>query len=425
MVLPDYRVLVLYLEANFKTKIMGKFVLSFLGLIVSFQLWAQDMAQWRGKDRDGIYNEKGLLKIWPADGPKLLWHYDELGDGHASAAVTSDRVYTSGTSGNNGFVIALDHSGKTIWKTEYGKEWMESWEGVRNTPLIAGDKLYTMSGYGVIICMDSKSGKILWTIDFTKNYDGQNIQWGVTENLLLAGDKLICTPGGTDANIIALNKETGKLIWKSKGDGEKSAYCSPQLIKQGGKSIIVTHTAKNIIGVDLSDGKLLWKFTWPNQWSVHPNTPLFRDGQLFCSSGYGQGSVMLQLSADGNSVKELWTHKGLDVQLGGFVVVNGRIYGAGNNGRKWYCLDWTTGKELGSSNFGKQGNIIFADGLLYCYGEDGKVTLAEPKADGFGEISKFTIPFGKKQHWAHLVIDNKKLYIRHGTSLMVYSIAAN
>jgi outer membrane protein assembly factor BamB len=402
-----------------------KLLLTFLSLIFSIQFYSQDIAQWRGNNRDGIYNDKNLLKTWPAEGPKLLWHFDELGDGHASAAVTSDRVYTAGTANGNGFVIALDHSGKTIWKTEFGKEWTESWEGVRSTPMVAGDKIYTMSGYGVVVCIEAKTGKILWKVDFMKDYDGQNIQWGVTENLLLEGEKLICSPGGNDANVIALNKDTGKLIWKSKGDGEKSAYCSPQIIKQGGKSIIITHSANNILGIDLADGKLLWKFSWPNKWSVHPNTPLFHDGQIFCTSGYGQGAVMLQLSTDGSSVKEVWTNKTLDSQMGGFVLLNGRIYGAGSNSRKWVCLDWKTGKELAATNdIGKQGNIIAADGMLYCYSEDGNVYLAEPKADGYGIISKFKVLFGEKQHWAHLVIADKKLFVRHGTSLMVYDIAS-
>jgi outer membrane protein assembly factor BamB len=134
---------------------------------------------------------------------------------------------------------------------------------------------------------------------------------------------------------------------------------------------------------------------------------------------------MLKLAADGNSVKEVWKNESLDCQLGGFVTVDGRIYGAGSKSRKWICLDWKTGKELGSANLGKQGNIIYADGLLYCYSESGNVLLCKPKADGYGEISEFKVPYGEKQHWAHLVIDNKKLYVRHGTSLMVYSIAAN
>jgi len=403
---------------------MNKYVLSFLLIFSFLQVSSQEISQWRGVNRDGIYNETGLLKTWPEKGPELLWHFDGLGAGHSSAAVTKDMVYISGTEGTNGFVLALDHSGKHVWKTEYGKEWFESFEGVRTSPLIVDNKLYILSAYGKLVCMDAIKGDILWKVGLFEDFDGQNIVWGITENLLIEGDKLICTPGGKEANVLALNKDTGKLIWKSKGNGEKSAYCSPVLIKHGGKSIFVTHTANNIIGVDESDGKLLWKYPWPNQYSIHPNSPLFQNGQLFCSSGYGQGSVMLELSADGSSIKEIWTNKSLDSQVGGFITINGKIYGAGSASRKWVCLDWKTGKESGSSTMAKQGNIISADGLLYCYCEDGSVLLIQPNPDGFGEISRFKVPFGEKQHWAHLVIANKKLYVRHGSSLMVYSIAA-
>jgi outer membrane protein assembly factor BamB len=403
---------------------MRKYILLTILLACSIKIICQDYSQWRGKNRDGIYQETGLLKTWPAEGPKLLWHFDGLGDGHASAAVTKDRIYTAGTSGGKGFVIALDLSGKTIWKTEFGQEWMENWEGVRATPLIAGDKIFIMSSFGKLVCMGTKSGNILWTVDIFKDYDGQNIKWGVTENLLLDGNNLICTPGGKDANIIALNKETGKLIWKSKGTGEKSAYCSPLLVKHGGKSIIVTHTESHIMAVNASDGKLLWKHPQPNQYSVHANTPLYSNGQILCTSGYGQGSVMLQLSADGNSIKELWRNSTLDSRMGGMVLFDGRIYGSGDFSKKWVCLDWKTGKELGTATMVKNGNIILADGMLYCYGDDGNIALVEPKPDGFDVKGKFKVPFGEKYHWAHLVIAGKKLYVRHGTSLMVYDIAA-
>lgn len=403
---------------------MGKLIYSILGILISCPVFSQDFAQWRGKNRDGVYHETGLLKTWPAEGPKLLWHITGLGDGHASAAVTSDRIYTAGTANGNGFVIALDLSGKTLWKSEFGKEWMENWEGVRSTPLVAGDKLYIMSSFGKLTCMGTKTGNILWSVDLFKEYDGKNIQWGVTENLLLHGEKLICTPGGTDANIIALNKDTGKLIWKSKGSGEKSAYCSPLLVNHGGKSIIVTHTESHIVGINAADGKFLWKHPQPNKYSVHANTPLYHNGQILCVSGYGQGAVMLQLSADGTSVKELWRNATLDNRMGGIVLYEGRIYGSGDFSKKWVSLDWKTGKELGTSTLVKNGNIILADGMLYCYGDCGNIALASPKPEGFEVKGKFKVPYGQKYHWAHTVIANKKLYVRHGDALMVYDIAA-
>ena len=259
-----------------------------------------------------------------------------------------------------------------------------------------------------------------------KDYDGKNIVWGVTEILLVDGNKLFCTPGGTEANVIALDKNTGKLIWKSKGKGELSAYCSPMLIKLSNKKIVVTMTASSIIGIDASNGNLLWSHEQTNQYSVHANTPLYSNGFLYCVSGYGKGGVMLKLSADGLSVTEIWRNTSLDNRMGGVVLLNGKLYGGGDKSRKWIVLDWKTGNEVCATElFSKTGNTISADGMLYCYSENGEVGLVEPKADGFNLISKFKVPFGANQHWAHLVIKDKKLYMRHGTSLMVYSIAAN
>ncbi|RLD61015.1 MAG: hypothetical protein DRI95_14705, partial [Bacteroidetes bacterium] len=405
-----------------RSTIMYKLLPISIFLIFSSFIYAQEASQWRGENRDGIYNETGLLKKWPTSGPKLLWHYDKLGDGHASASVTKNRIYTSGTSGENGFVIAFDYQGKTLWKTIYAQEWLESYEGVRTTPLIHKDKLYIMSGYGNVVCMNAQSGEIIWKVDLFKDYDGRNIVWGVTENLLIDGEKLICTPGGITANVIALNKNTGKLIWKSRGNGEKSAYCSPALINHGNKKIIVTQTEKHILGIDAANGKLLWKHPQTNRYSVHANTPLYSNGYLYCVSGYGKGGVQLKISDDGNSVKEMWRNSSLDTRMGGVILIGNQLFGSGDYSRKWVCLDWKTGKELFTSKILKNGNLIYADGMLYCYDQAGYVALVEPKNASYNLISKFKVPYGYKQHWAHLVIHNKKLYVRHGTSLMVYYI---
>jgi len=402
---------------------MKKTFIVTLIIALTLQLQSQEIAQWRGKHRDGKYNETGLLKEWPASGPNLLWHFDELGVGHASAAVTNDMVYTAGTSEEgNGFVIALNHSGEKIWKTVFGKEWVENWDGVRSTPLIYDGKVYMLGSYGELACMNASDGKINWEIDLFTEYDGINIQWGITENLLIDGEKLFVTPGGTIDNIIALNKDTGELIWKSKALGEQSAYCSPMMIELADKKIFVTQTAKSIVGLDPTNGNLLWNVDQTNRWSVHANTPLYHNGKLYCVSGYGKGGIMLQLSDDGTSVTELWRDESLDDKMGGMILLDGRIYGSGDANKKWYCIDWETGEELYSSKMLKVGNIIFADGLLYCYGTGGKVGIVDPTTNNYNLISSFEVPYGDKYHWAHLVIHNKRLYVRHGTSLMVYDI---
>ncbi len=385
---------------------------------------AQEAAQWRGKDRDGIYNETGLLKSWPAEGPKLLWYTESIGDGHASAAVVAhDRIYTAGTIDGKGIIFAFSLDGKLIWSTPYGDEWIESYPGSRSTPLIDEGKVYLMSAFGKIVCLSADKGNMIWSVDVMKDYDGRNITWGVTENLLIDGDKLFCTAGGIKDNVIALNKNTGKLIWSNPGNGEISAYCSPTLIRVGSRRIVVTMTQKSILGLDAETGKMLWSHGQANKYSVHANTPLYNNGYLYCVSGYGYGGVMLKVSADGLNVEQVWKNSKLDSRMGGMVLLNGRVYGLGDQVKGLYCLDWKTGNEIAYDKFnGKFGSIIAADGMIYTYDESGEVALVEPTATGFKKVSGFKVPYGAAQHWAHPVIENGRLYIRHGNALMVYDI---
>ena len=401
---------------------MKSLFLLVLSFLFAFQSHAQEGSQWRGPNRDGKYPAKNLLKKWPESGPKLLWHYDDLGDGHASAAVTDTRIYTAGVDGEQGFVIAFDYSGKQLWKTNYAKEWLENYDGVRGTPLLDDGMLYIMSGHGELVAISAENGEKVWSKNMLTEYGGRNLRFGMTENLLIEGDKIFCTPGGEEINIIALNKKTGDLIWKTKANAEKSAYCSPLLVKLANRSLMVTHTANSIVGVDTQNGEMMWRFEHKNQYNIHPNTPLYKDGLLFCFSGYGKGGVMLQLSEDGSSVKELWRNASVDNQMGGAVLVDGKIYVSGHNNRMWFCLDWKTGQEIYSSKALAKGNVIFADGMLYCYGDNGEIGLVDVKAGAFNKVSSFRVPYGSKQHWAHLVIHKNRMYVRHGNAFMVYEI---
>ena len=403
---------------------MRRFFFMILISEVCISLSAQNVAQWRGPNRDGIYNETGLLKKWPEAGPKLLWHFDELGEGYTSAAVTAQGVFITGMINGKGTVFALDPKGKMLWKKEYGPEWTDSHTGVRSTPLVIKDKLYLLSSFGKLFCMNCSDGQIVWKTDLVQQYGAENIQWGITENLLFDGNTVYCTAGGTGASLVALDINTGKEIWKSKTNGEKSAYCSPMMITLQNRKIIVTIMQYSICGFDATSGNQLWKSEFKMDPDVHPNTPVYINGYLYCGSGYGLGSVMLKLAGDGNSVSAAWKNQSCDPKMGGVVVLNGRIYGTGDKYRKLFCLDWKTGKELFSTKDLSPANIIADEGLLYVYSESGKVNLVEPQADKFTVINSFSVPSGSGPHWAHLVINDKKLYVRHGNSLMVYDIAA-
>ena len=398
------------------------FPLLVAGILAISAVKAQEPTTWRGPGSTGIYAETGLLKTWPANGPVIIWHYDELGEGFSSPVFANEKIYVSGAEDKVGYIYALDQSGKLEWKATYGEEWVENYTGARATPSVMGDMLYMYSGKGVVTCMNASNGKILWTKDIMKDFGGQNITWGVTETLVIDGNKLFVTAGGTTNNVIALNRMDGKLIWTSKGLGEKSAYCTPLIVKLASRKLLVTITEKHIIGLDAETGSLLWSQDQVNEWAVHANTPLFYRNSLFCFSGYGQGGVKLDLNADGSKITKAWISKKLDSRIGGGLVYEGFIYCSGDNTRDWQCTDWKTGEQKYASQAIAKGNVILADGMLYIYSEKGELALVPATPLGFKVASKAKVDLGSAQHWAHLVINNGRLFVRHGKSLIAYNI---
>jgi outer membrane protein assembly factor BamB len=394
-----------------------------VGIGFTFSGFAQEHIQWRGDNRNGIYPGEGLLKTWPDEGPELFWYYEGLGDGHGSVAVTSDKIYVTGTIEGTGYVYAFDHKGTLLWKSEIGKSWTDNWNGVRTTPMIHKGNLYIMSAFGKLVCMDPENGAKKWSIDLLEKYTGRNIRWGITENLLLDDGKLYVTLGGEKNNVIALDPANGSMVWSCPGNGEISAYHSPAVFNHGGRKILVTQTEKSILGIDAVTGKFLWSHEHINEWAVHPNTALYQEGFIYVVSGYGKGGVQLELSADGSSVTKVWENSSLDNQMGGAVLLGGRLYGGGHNNRKFFCIDWKTGKEMYNTSALQRGNTISAGGMLFFYDERGKVALVQPGQDSFNITGSFQVPYGANQHWAHLVIHDKRLYVRHGNALMVYNIA--
>jgi outer membrane protein assembly factor BamB len=201
-----------------------------------------------------------------------------------------------------------------------------------------------------------------------------------------------------------------------------SAYCTPLLIELENRKLLVTMMASHILGIDAEKGELLWNYHQPNQWSVHANTPIYRDGMLYCTSGYGQGTVALQLSADGSSVAKKWFNADLDNRMGGIVYIDGYLYGSGDKSRGWRCIEAKTGKEMWQSREPGNGVVIAADGMLYLYSERGELVLADISPNAFNMRSQAKVTHGTAQHWAHPVIEKGILYLRHGDALVAYKI---
>ncbi len=392
-----------------------------LVLIFASTLFAQTPTVWRG-DGSGIYNETGLLKQWPEGGPEIFWTFEGLGKGHSSPAFANGKIYISGTVGEEGFVFVLSEEGKLLWKVSYGEEFGGSYPGSRSSVVVDGDLMYMYSGLGNLICMDSNDGTVKWKKNAFEDFDGGNITWGVTETVVIDGDLLYFTPGGKKNNVVALNRFSGDLVWSSPGKGELSAYCTPLLVELPARKLLVTHTAEHIIGLDAKTGELLWDYPHTNRYSVHANTPIFYNGDLFCFSGYGQGGVKLDLSEDGSTVSKAWFKTELDSRMGGMVAIDGYLYGSGDKAREWRCVNWETGEETYASKDLAKGVVIAADGMLYCYSERGELALVEVKPEAFNIVSQTKVELGTEQHWAHPVINNGRLFIHHGDALIAYKI---
>ncbi|GHT08854.1 polyvinylalcohol dehydrogenase [Bacteroidia bacterium] len=400
---------------------MKKTALAFLLLFPAITLLAQENIQWRG-DRTGIYKETGLQKSWAAEGPALLWNYDGLGEGHSSVAISSGKILITGMTDGNGYLYVFDLTGKLLNKKEYGKEWHESYNGTRGTITANEGKLYLISGFGDILCFNENNLDIVWKKNIMSDFGGSNIRWGICESPLIVGEKLIVSPGGKEHNIVALNKNTGALIWSCPGDGDLSAYCSPLYVSDQQAPQVVTMMAKHIVGVDVATGKKLWSYENVNRTDVHPNIPVYGDNMLLCTSGYGKGSVMLRLIDGGRNVEKVWDSPLLDSRIGAMVKIGNYAYGSGDMNRFWFCVDWKTGEQKYKENTLPIGNLIAADGMLYCYSDRGDFALVKATPEKFDIVSKFPITLGTDQHWAHPVIYKGTLYVRHGNTLMAYKI---
>lgn len=390
--------------------------------------WPIEISQWRGPARNGIYPAENLLKKWPEDGPEMLWSFEGLGDGHGNVGIGRERIFICGMIDSTGHLFAFDMQGVLLWQQVYGPEWHQNYTGVRSTPTVVGDNVYFESGQGIVYCFDGNSGKMIWSVDLLKKFDAENIQWGMAESLLIDGNLLYCTPGGKVHNIVALDRKTGETVWTSKGSGQPAAYCSPALVEHNGSKLLVTMTAASIVGVDAKTGKTYWVHEQRQRNHIHANTPVYHDGKILFSSASDNrseydGTVLLQLSDDGSKAEEVWRNRKITNLMGGVILKDGYIYGSNYRSSDWYCLDWNTGEIENIAKPFANGVISYADGLFYCYTEGGEMALVDASPQAFNVISKFKITLGTNEHWAHPVIQDSRMYVRHGNALMVYNLS--
>ena len=395
-------------------------------LLLSQSLFAADVYQWRGPNRDGVYHEENLLKEWPEKGPQLLWRFVGLGEGHSTVAIVNGRIYTTGMIDSTGYIYAFELNGSILWKKPYGREWTRNYPGSRSTPTIVDGRLYLLSSFGKLLCLDTENGDEYWSLDMIEQFGARQIKWGITESLLVDNEYVYCTPGGPDANVVALNRFTGETVWTSKGNGEPAAYCSPILVRHGKTKLVVTMTAESVLGIDAETGECYWHLPQHQRNKIHANSPVYRDGYILCSSSSDKtehsGTALFELSKDGSQIELVWRNEEFQNLMGGVIVADGSIYGSSYRRGGWKCLDWQTGAiRYTTEDFGL-GALVAADGLFYCYSEKGDLGLVKANDQSFEVISTFEITEGKGVHWAHPVISDGRLYVRHGDVLLAYSV---
>lgn len=404
--------------------------MAFVVCIAAPSTGADSWPVFHGPDGSNMSPDAGLLKRWPEGGPRLVWQADGIGSGYSSVSVANGMVYTSGNKDEKTIVTAFDMGGKVVWQAANGEAWTKDFPGTRGTPTIDDARLYHESPMGNVICLNAKTGEKIWNLNILDEFEGENIQWALSESLILDGNRLICCPFGKKASIVALDKMTGKVVWTAESTGDKAGYGTPALVEYGGIRIVLTMDAKAVVGVNADTGALLFRHPHETKYDVNVLLPLYHEGQVFVSSGYGTGSQMIKLSVDGKKVaaEQVWENKKLDNHHGGVILLDGYLYGTNSRGQ-WMCLDWRTGEAKWAEKGIGKGSLTFADGLLYGFNESENkrtVGLIKPSPEAYEQISEFQLPEGGKGNcWAHPVVIGGRLYLRHDDFLFVYDVKAD
>lgn len=435
------------------------------GLKVAAALWvalaavtarADDWPQFRGPHRDGVSLEKGLRSSWPKDGPPLLWTSNQLGLGYSGPAIVGDRLFICCGRGDAEYLVAFDLATargmppKELWAVKLGPlfQWKgNSWnKGPNASPTVGEGMIYALGGFGELIGVAADTGKELWRKNLPRDLGGEvnpigggleeptPLGWGYASSPLLDGNQLICVPGGKRGLLAALDRKSGALLWQSKEVPEQACYSSPLAVEVGGVRQYVQAINAGMVGVAARDGKLLWSYRRnPAYDDAVISMPVFHDNYLFASVGFGQGCDLIKLNptAGAGAVEKIYSNKAIENRDGGFVLVDGHVYGCSDNRGGWFCQEFKTGKLAWSerSKLGR-GSITCAGGNLYCCSEDsGQVVMVQASPKGWTEMGRLKLPRASALRqpngrlWTHPVVANQRLYLRDQELLFCYDLA--
>lgn len=405
-----------------------------LGIVLGVGAFtAADWPQWRGPERNGISQEKGLLDRWPEGGPKLLWQVNDVGFGYSTPAVVGDRLYLLSNEGNQDEFVQAHavEDGKKVWSTRIGSvghpEQRPAYPGSRSTPTVDGDSIYVLGSDGDLACLETATGKVRWSKNVRREFGGQYGEWAYSESPLVDGDVLVCTPGGAEATLLAVNKRNGEVIWKcAVPGGDEAAYSSPIVIEVGGIRQYVQFLGKGVVGVEAKTGKLLWRYDRTAEGSpANIPTPVARNGYVYTAASRSGGGLV-KLTADQGQVnaEEVYFTPRMPTSIGGAVLVGDHLYGTTR--QAVVCGEFTSGETKWTERGLAPASLCYADGHLYLHGENGEVALLEATPEAYREKGRFTPPGqpdrGSSKAWTYPVVANGRLYIRDLGVMWCYDI---
>jgi len=403
--------------------------------------------QWRGKRRDGVCDETGLLQQWPAEGPKLLWRSAGLGRGYSAPIVTGGRIYITGDVGDELHIFALDLQGKLVWQAKNGRAWKGPTPGARAGCAFSAGRLYHLNAHGRVACLEAATGAEGWAVEALERFGGKNITWGLSENLLVDGDRVIVTAGGAKALMAALDKNSGATVWSTEAlrlgrsdspaqqrlaapadETDSASYASPILFALGGRRHIVSCSLRHAFGVDADTGQLLWTRPLPTRYLVIAATPVLVGDAVFCTAPDTEDGALYRLRAQDRavSVEKLWAAP-MDTCQGGLVYVDGALYGAWYRREKqWGRVDARTGEACCLAKDLALGPVLYADGRLYCLSQQGEMALVKPTPEAFKYAGRFRLVSQRiADAWTHPVILDGRLYLRYHDMLFCYDVRAD
>jgi outer membrane protein assembly factor BamB len=385
-----------------------------------------DWPQWRGPDRTGISRETGLLKQWPPSGPAAQWAAASLGNGYGSMAVKGNQLFVQGLKGRDSVVTSLGRAdGKRLWTRVIGPGGdNDRGPGPRSTPTVDGDRVFVLTETGDLAALRATDGGVVWQRNILRDFNGQNISWLISESPLVDGDKVIVTPGGRNAGMVALDKTTGKTVWVAKELSDEAGYSSPIVADIGGVRTVMTLTSAAGVGVRASDGKLMWRNRSAANGTANATTPVFSNNTVFYTSSYGTGGALLSLTPQNEEVRaqEVYFTRDMQNHHGGVIVIGSTLYGFHNS--IMAALDLPTGKSLWRNRSVGKGAITHADGRFYILGEDHVMGLAEATPAGYREFGRFPVTDQGWPSWAHPVVSGGRLYIRNQGTVTAYDVRA-